>query len=207
MMKPRIIGRSSSVFTRVARMIAMELGVDCDLVVVRDLLSCNAADYGGNPALKLPVLETQSGVWFGAVNIGRVLQREANQEYRMIWPELLSGPLLTNAQELVLQGMATEVQCIMSSLGGPPAATPHQAKMQASLSNTLAWLETHLAQLLTELPTERDTSYLELTLFCFVTHLEFRHVLDVAGYANLSEFCRTFAARPSARDTPYRFDP
>lgn len=207
MLKPRIIGRSSSVFTRVARMVACEAGVHCELIVVRDLLSVDPADYGGNPALKMPVLETQSGTWFGALNICRVLQREADKDYRLIWPERLSGPLLTNAQELVLQGMATEVQCIMSSLGAPSAATGHQAKMQASLSNTLGWLETHLAQLLAELPAERDASYLELTLFCFVTHLEFRQVLSVSEYANLAEFCRHFATRPSARETPYRFDP
>ena len=43
-----IIGRSSSHFTRVTRIFAAELGVPYTLQVVPDLLSCDAADYGGN---------------------------------------------------------------------------------------------------------------------------------------------------------------
>lgn len=53
---PCLIGRSSSHFTRVPRMLALELGVDLAFQPVYDLGSRQTADYGGNPAMKLPVL-------------------------------------------------------------------------------------------------------------------------------------------------------
>jgi hypothetical protein len=39
-----------------------------------------------------------------------------------------------------------------------------------------------------------------------MTHLPFREVLPVAAYPELNDFCRHFAARPSAVATTYRFD-
>ena len=59
--RPVIIGRSSSHFTRVARIFAAELEVDCDFQVVRDLMSMNPLDYGNNPALRLPALRERDG--------------------------------------------------------------------------------------------------------------------------------------------------
>ena len=56
------------------------------------------------------------------------------------------------------------------------------------------------------LPADRDLSYLEATLFCLVTHLEFRGVVPVAPYPALANFCASFAQRASARETAYHFD-
>ena len=56
------------------------------------------------------------------------------------------------------------------------------------------------------LPPERDVSYLEVTLFCLVTHLEFRDVLPTAPYPELNKFCQQFAARASIGETTFRFD-
>ncbi|MET0791438.1 MAG: glutathione S-transferase N-terminal domain-containing protein [Polyangiaceae bacterium] len=53
-----LFGRSSSSFTRVARIDAAEPGVPYQLRVVPDLRSLEAAGYGRNPALRLPVLQT-----------------------------------------------------------------------------------------------------------------------------------------------------
>ena len=49
-------------------------------------------------------------------------------------------------------------------------------------------------------------TFLETTLFCLVTHLEFRQVLATAPYRALTEFSERFGERPSARATTYRFD-
>ena len=206
-MMPRLFGRSSSSFTRVARLFAAELGVRYELVVVRDLLSSAAADYGGNPALKLPVLETEAGTWYGALNICRIFQRLAEHERRLLWPEDLHEPLLANAQELTLHALATEVALVMSKLGNADANAAHQAKMATSLRNVVAWLDANVAAVLAALPAERDLSYLEATLFALVTHLEFREVLPLAGYPELMSFATRFGERPSAQATPYRFDP
>lgn len=203
---PVIIGRSSSHFTRIARLFATELGVDHSFQVVRDLLSTNPEDYGGNPALRIPVLKTAQGAWFGALNVSRELWRRSNPRLRVVWPEDLDTPLLANMQELTLQAMATEVTLVMEKMAGAGEGTTHARKLRESLGNMMAWLEANASAALAALPPERDLSYLEVTLFCLVTHLEFRDVLPTASYATLNRFCQQFAQRPSASATPFRFD-
>lgn len=203
-----LVGRSSSHFTRVARIFAVELGVAYDFQVVRDLTSLENADYGGNPALKMPSLITSRGSWFGALNVCRELHRMSNSGVRVTWPEDLVEPLASNAQELVVQGMATEVALIMNGATGASATETQSkpAKPLRSLLNTLSWLEQNLRSALAELPRDRAFSFLEVALFCFVLHLEFRNVLPIAQYPELSKFCQTFSKRASAVATPYRFD-
>lgn len=201
-----LFGRSSSHFTRVTRIFAAELGVSYTFAIVRDLMSQEPADYAGNPALKLPALRTPDGVWFGALNICRELSRRSHRNARIVWPEHLDDALLANAQELVVQAMATEVGLLMGKASGNPDDHAHQSKMRASLNRTLGWLEDNVQAVLAALPAERDLSYLEVTLFCLFTHLPFRGVLETNGYAHLSAFCQQFSARPSAHGTTYRFD-
>jgi glutathione S-transferase len=201
-----IIGRSSSTFTRVARIFAAELAVPYTLDVVRDLGSVELETYGGNPALKVPSLRTPNGTWFGALNACRELARLSTRELCIVWPEALDQPLLANMLELTLHAMATEVGLIMSSLPKEPAETMHRAKMHASLHHTLSWLDTHLQQVLAALPADRHLSYLETCLFCLVTHLEFRNVAPIAPYPALATFCENLALRPSCQGTEFRFD-
>jgi glutathione S-transferase len=203
---PVIFGRSSSHFTRITRIFAAELRVDYSLRVVRDLMSLEVEDYGGNPGLRIPSLQTPEGTWFGALNICRELWRRSGARPRVVWPEDLDTALLSNAQELVLQAMSTEVSFVMS--GGINASTllPHQTKMRQALLNMLTWLEANAKSVLAALPPEREVSFLEVSLYCLVTHLEFRGVLPTSGYAELSAFCQRFAARPSVSETAFRFD-
>jgi glutathione S-transferase len=205
-----LIGRSSSSFTRVTRIFAAELAVPYAFRVVPSLLSLDAREYGGNPALKLPALQTPEGTWFGSSNICRVLSRRASAPCRVVWPEGLDQPLTANAQELTLAAMSTEVAWIMSTIGAESgdagADGAHAVKMRTSLIDTMAWLDAHVDRVLDALPRERELSYLEVTLFCLVAHLEFRSVLPVAPYSAIGAFCRRFAERPSAEQTAYRFD-
>jgi glutathione S-transferase len=201
-----IIGRSSSTFTRVVRIFAAELGVSTQLEIVCDLGSLEIANYGDNPALKVPSMRTANATWFGALNICRELFRISQRDLHIVWPESLDQPLLANMQELVLHAMATEVALIMSNLPGEPTDTRHRAKMAISLRNTLAWLDAHTPQALGALSEERDLSYLEVCLFCLVTHLEFRQVLPTAPYPALVSFCQRFGTRPSCAQTAFLFD-
>lgn len=201
-----LVGRSSSHFTRVTRFFAAELGVPYSFQILRDIQSRDPADYAGNPALKLPALRTPRGVWFGALNICRELARCSPQSKNIVWPEHLDAALASNAQELIVQAMSTEVGLIMGKAAGNPDDHAHHVKMTESLSLTLAWLEDNMHDVLRALPADRDLSYLEVTLFCLLTHLPFREVLPTHHYANLNAFCERFAARPSATATPYRFD-
>jgi glutathione S-transferase len=202
----RIFGRSSSVFTRCASLFAQELGVPYQLRVVTDLLSQARADYGDNPALKMPTLETESDTWFGALNICRELARRAGRTVSVVWPEDLRDATAANAQELVLQGMVTEVTLIMGSLPNEANTSAFQSKNRIALQNILQWLDERLPQVLAQLPEARSISFFEVTLFCFITHLEFRRVFDASGFARLAGFCAEFGQRVAARATPYRFD-
>lgn len=201
-----IVGRSSSSFTRVARVFAEELGVPYTLHVVRDLKSLDADDYGGNPALKVPSLRRGDATWFGALNICRELARVSERSLHIVWPEALEQPLLGNAQELVLHAMSAEVGLIMSGSAEQAPDSPHRVKLMQSLTNSLSWLDAHVHAALAALPAGRDLSYLEVTLFCLLLHLDFRKVLSTAPYSELTEFCRAFGARPCCASTAYRFD-
>jgi glutathione S-transferase len=199
-----IIGRSSSHFTRVARIFALELEVAHAFVPVSDLRSLSASDYGQNPSLRMPVLRADNDEWFGALNICRTLHRMAKRERRVIWPEQLTTPLLANAQELTLQAMATGVELIMSR-DTPTAGSAYATKRRASLENSLHWLEARIDAALSTLPA-RDLSYLEVTLYSLTRHLTFRDLVETASFPRLRAFCEVFEARPSAVATPFVFD-
>ncbi|AUX44354.1 hypothetical protein SOCE26_058180 [Sorangium cellulosum] len=203
---PTLVGRSSSHFTRVTRIFAAELEVAYAFEVVPDLRSVNAADYAGNPALRLPILRTGTTAWFGSLTICRELARRAPAQRRVVWPEHLTDALTANAQELAVQAMSTEVTLIMSQLAGTPKDDAQLAKPQQSLLNMLTWLDDNVQAARARLPQDRDVSYLEVCLFCLVTHLEFRKMLDTTGYRALTAFCQEFGQRASAQATTYRFD-
>jgi glutathione S-transferase len=189
----------------VTRIFALELGLAPALRVVPSLASANASDYGGNPALRIPALVAASGTWFGALSVCRELMRHARSERRVIWPEALDRALLANAQELTVQAMSTEVSLIMGSLNGAELPAAHRDKLSTSLRGSLSWLDENIAAVLELLP-PRDLSFLEVTLFCLITHLEFRSLLPVGDWPRLQQFCARFAERDSARATPFRFD-
>jgi glutathione S-transferase len=202
----RLFGRSSSHFTRIPRMFAAELEVPLDFQPIRDLMSADPGDYGGNPALKMPTLETAAGTWFGSLGICRELARHSELGLDIVWPDDLASAQSANAQELVLTAMSTEVGLVMGKSTGVPADNAHQQKLRASLLGAVQWLEDNASAAIASLPPERDLSYLEVSLFCLVEHLPFREVLAMDAYPSLRAFGERFAARSSAKATAFRFD-
>lgn len=201
----QIVGRSSSHFTRVARIFAEELGVPYELRVVSSLLATDMSAYGGNPGLRLPnLLIPNEPPVFGCLNSCRALAERSSRSLRILWPEGLAGALARNAQELTLQSMSSEVSLLMitSSAGD---ATPYAGKLRTALEGMLVWLDAHIEGALEELPS-RDLCFFEVALFCLVEHLPFRNALSVERYGNLSRFRERFGSRPSAVNTPFRFD-
>ena len=202
----RLHGRSSSHFTRIARIFAAELEVELEFLPIRDLMSTAAEDYGGNPALKLPTLESPDGRWFGSLPASRELARHSELNLDIVWPEQLETALASNVQEMVLQAMATEVALVMGAANGVAADNALLAKQRASLLGTMAWLEENAGAAIASLPAERDLSFLEVSLFCLMEHLPFREVLATDAYPRLRGFAERFARRSSARATTFRFD-
>jgi glutathione S-transferase len=200
-----LVGRSSSHYTRTARLFALELGVAHTFRPVLDITSADAATYAGNPALKIPVLVDGGGALFGTENICRELARRSAAPARAVLRGDVADRRVANAEEMTLHAMASEVVLIMAKISGGDerAAGP---KVRRSLENALAYLDANADAALAALPADRALSFLEASLFSVVTHLPFRQVMDVSAYARLQAFCAGFAARESARQTEYRFD-
>jgi glutathione S-transferase len=201
-----LFGRSSSHFTRITRIVAAECGVEYEFRILRDLFSSEPADYGGNPALRVPALRSPRGLWLGAGNIAREFARLSRQSPRLVWSEDVADAVVADAQELVLESMATEVTLVMAGMAGAAMGNPLHAKRTQSLRNMLGWLELNVERVLAALPQPRDLSYLEVSLYCLITHLEFRQVLPVAPFEALNHFRLDFEQRPSAQHTTYRMD-
>lgn len=203
----QIVGRSSSLFTRLPLIFAEELAVPYELVPIYDMTALGPEVYAGNPALKLPILRMQDFVLFGALNICRAIDERAELLARVVWPEEHRSVLSRNAQELVWHGMAAQVQLVFGTLVGKlPADNVYFTKARAGLEGALQWLDTHLTNVMSELPAPRRLSVFEASLFCLVDHLVFRGTLSVERYPSLVRFTREFSERPSAQRTAYRFD-
>ena len=202
----QLYGRSSSHFTRIPRIFAAEAKVELDFVLIRDLMSVIPDDFGGHPALKMPTLRTEAGLWYGSLPICRELVTCSDADLVVVWPEDLARPVSANAQELVLTAMSTEVGLIMGKSSGVAADNPHQAKMRASLLGAMEWLELNAERAIATLAPDRDLSFLEVSLFCLVEHLEFRCMLAPDAYPVLRGFAQRFAGRSSAQATAYRYD-
>src|SRR5436305_538358 len=96
-----LVGRSSSHFTRTTRMFAMDLGVPFEFRAVLDMTVTDPAVYGGNPALKVPVLIDAGGALFGTENICRELARRSGRRDRAVLRGDLADRLVANAEEMV----------------------------------------------------------------------------------------------------------
>jgi glutathione S-transferase len=199
-----LVGRSSSHFTRVARIFALELGVPHAFRPVFDMTSLDAATYADNPALKVPILVDERGPLFGTENICRELVRRSGGASRVVLRGEVTDRAVANAEELTLHAMSTGVSLIMAKMSGGDGLAP--PKVRRSLENSLRYLDENLDAVLAALPANRALSFIEVALFCVVTHLPFREVMDVAPYHRLVDFCGRFAERQGARDTEYRFD-
>jgi glutathione S-transferase len=199
-----LIGRSSSHFTRIVRIYAAELGAPHHFEPVYDIKSTDARTYE-NPLLTVPSLRTPEGTWFGSQPAARELARRAGSPSGLVWPEDLTSPVASNAQEVTLSAMNTGVTVVLAR--GAQVGEGHAllVKPLARLAGALEWLESNLDAAVASLP-ERRLSYLEVSAFCFLTHLGFRELGTLDGRPRLSAFCERFGARPSAQATPYRFD-
>lgn len=208
----QLVGRHSSVFTRLPLLFAEQLGVAYEFQPIKDMTETASAVYAGNPALKLPILRVAGEVVFGAQNICRVITERAAAAGNaaasgIIWPEALRDPLSRNAQELVWHCMAAQVQLVMGTvLGKLPADNMFFVKARTGLEASLAWLDANLPQALARLPAPREWSLFEVSLFCLVEHLAFRPTVPMSACAELTAFSAQFGQREAAQRTAYRFD-
>jgi glutathione S-transferase len=199
-----LVGRSSSHFTRVARIFALELGVEHTFRAVLDIATLDAAAYADNPALKIPILVDDRGPLFGVENICCEVVRRSGRATEVVLRGDVHDRVVANAEELTLHVMSAEVGLILAKVAGDAALAPPKASR--SIENSLHYLDENVDAVLAAMPPARVLSFVEVALFCVVTHLPFREVMDVSPWARLGDFCRRFGERESARSTLYRFD-
>ena len=199
-----LVGRSSSHFTRIARIFAIELGMPHTFRAVLDLNTLDRAAYADNPALKIPVMVDEQGPLFGTENICRALAKRSGKNDSVVLRGDVSDRLVANAEEVILHAMNSEVIIISTGMTGDDRSPP--PKVRPSLENSLAYLDKNLERVLAALPPARVVSFCEIALFCLVEHLPFRKIMDVSAYPNLTNFARAFAERRAAQATAYRFD-
>jgi glutathione S-transferase len=187
----QLIGRSSSHFTRVVRIVMAELAIDYELVPVRDLVGHDPESYGGNPALKIPVLRAAGGeTIYGTENICSTLG----------WTEPPHSVAGRNAHELVWHAMGAQVQLIIGiMIGKLPADNVYFAKMRRGFEGALRWLDDHLD----DIP---PNSLAAIGLYCLIDHMTFRKTVPLEPYPRLVAFAREYGQRPAALATAYRFD-
>lgn len=203
----QIVGRSSSLFTRMPVIFAEELGVPYELVPIYDMTDLDPQKYGGHPAMKLPTLLRDGSAVFGAANMCRAIAEQADRTARVVWPEELRDDVSRNAQELIWHCMAAQVQLVLGTqIAKLPADNIYFTKARTGMEGALRWLDSHLDRILAALPSPRDLSLLEVSLFCLIDHLLFRPTLVVEPFGNLLTFTKGFALRASAQRSPYKFD-
>ena len=105
----------------------------------------------------------------------------------------VSDRLVANAEELTLHAMTMEVSLITAKAAGDDRTPP--PKVSRSLENSVRWLDQNVDRVLELLPSDRTLSFLEVTMFCLITHLPFRELMDVRGYGRLDAYCERFAQR------------
>ncbi len=203
-----LVGRRSSLFTRMPLFHAEALGVPYGFEPVMDMLSLDARSYGGHPALKLPLLRVGDELILGAGNIcRRIVTAAAQDAARVHWFDPHRSVVSANAQELLSHAMSAQVQLVMGvQVAGLPANHLLFAKLMAGLKGALSWLDTHLEQVRSTLPEDRLFSDFEVALFCLIEHLAFRATVPVSAWPALARFAQQFAAHPAARKTAYRYD-
>jgi glutathione S-transferase len=199
----QIVGRRSSLFTRVTLVFAHECGVSIEIIVVKDMTDLDANAYGGNPSLKLPTLvRPNHAPLFGAINIARVIADNA----RVVWPEQMTSDRSRNAHELLAHAMTAQIQLIMGTIVGKlDANNVAFAKTRRGLEGALAWLDENIDAVITEMPA-RAASWFEHALGCTIEHFAFRGTLDIAPYRSLAMFAQRWGQTDAARATAYRFD-
>jgi glutathione S-transferase len=200
-----LFGRRGSHFTRVAAIAAIELGIDYQFHQINDLASLSAEDYGGHPALKLPTLHVDNSLVFGTDNICRKLNEiSSTKTPKVIQCDEISETRHRNGQELIWHAMSVQVQLYMGSrIAKLPQENIYFLKLQQSLLGALQWVETDLNGIISAIPSPRNVSIFEISLFCLFKHLIYRPTIKIDSLTKIARFADDFSQRRSAKMTEY----
>ncbi len=202
-----LVGRSSSHFTRFARIFAIEAECDFEFELLENLASSDIDYYSGNPSLTIPVLLVDGKPLLGSVNICRKFaELSGNRNHYSLPEDFIGRRLLQNSHELVMTGMSTQVTIVFSTLfAGISKDNDLVKKSHARLNGLLAWMNLNLGEVLAQLPAD-GLSTIEAALFCLLEHIEFRSTEGIVIGEDLQKFVTEFGERKSAKSTKYKMD-
>jgi glutathione S-transferase len=186
-------------FSRKVRIVLQELGLPCELAHVPDLLSDDPAKFGGNPILRVPVLQDGPTWVIESDAIVRYLLetydagRDRFSFFGMNVPQ-------RNALSIVSAIMGAEVELLLSRRSGLVAehAGTYFRRHREVIGRGLAWLEANGPRFWPE----PELSYLDIALLCMWDHLRYNKLGDESVPCPWTE-ARTakYASRPSVAGT------
>lgn len=200
----KLFGTFPSHFTRKARVVLQELGLDYEFSVITGLLETGPEHFAQNPLHQLPILEDGKRQIIESDLICRYLI----ENYAKRAPSLRylpsSGDALHHEKRLAVMngGMAAGVKLIRAERSNIPnfMEFPFFRQEQAALEASLRWLEEDLGS--------RDSyqagefTLLDITLMSFLEWATFREfVSSYDAHPNLRAFVVANRDRPSFANT------
>lgn len=186
-------------FSRKVRIVLAELGISCELVHAPNLLSEDPAHFGGNPILRVPVLEDGDDWVIESDAIVRyLLERHDAGNDRFAFFSMTVAQ--RNALAMISATMGAEVELLLSQRSGLGAE--HEGvyfrRYRVVIRECMSWLEERGPALWPEC----DLSYLDIALACMLDHLRYNDMMPRLPECRwLSERAARHAMRPSFAST------
>ena len=186
-------------FSRKVRIVLAELGLEYECAYAPDLLSRAPSDFGGNPILRVPVLEDGEEWVVESDAITRYLL-ETYDGGRDRFHYFGMTPPQRNALSILSAIMGAEVELILSQRSGIGAdeGRLYFARYRGVIRHGLSWIEEHAAALWPP----ADFSYLDVALICMWDHLRYNMVADgLEACSWIAGRTAKFRMRPSVAAT------
>src|SRR5262245_35389732 len=162
-------------FSRKCRIVMREIGLAYEESYVPNLLSADPADFGGNPILRVPVLQDGEHWIIESDQIVRhVLEAYDRGSDRFAFFSMSIAQ--RNALSIVSAIMGAEVELILSKRSGlvDQAGGLYFRRYREVIEHGLAWLERDAAGIWPE----GEFSYLDIALVCMWDHLRHGRLRD-----------------------------
>lgn len=196
-MATKLYATPLSHFARKIRILLAELDVPHEIVYVKNLLSTDPADFGGNPILKIPTLVDEEQWVVESDLIARYLVERHDPEDRLRVHSMNANQ--RNVLSMINAAMAAEVELILSARSGIEGveSIPFFQRYAEAIELCLDWLEKEGKAHWTE-----ELGYLDIALACMWDHLvHYERIPEGKPYDWLKARVAQFAARPAFEST------
>ncbi|MEM7516128.1 MAG: glutathione S-transferase family protein [Planctomycetota bacterium] len=181
-------------FARKNRILLRELELSHEIVYVENLLSSNAADFGGNPILRIPTLVDGEQFVVESDQIARYLVESYDAQDR--FGVLSLTPDQRNLLSMISAAMGAEVEILLSGRSGIAGveSIPYFQRYFEVIRLCLAFLEKQGP----DSWTRHEFSYLDIALTCMWDPLAYYGTIpELENHVWLKKRAASFEARSS----------